>query len=243
MQLLSTIDLITITPKNPIAFAAQALTKVIGAICSGLDIEIRIKVGSWLSCTVKFREPAVTNAIGGLLNFLGIMQPSEKVEDFGERILQASERGIGLNRMEEFNEYMQNLRNFELDPELESTRPRLHRLAAAMTIGVVALSRRFGLDPELATLSYMLRVFDKNDSLFTPERVCEFLRIPGLICNIGDYLEGRLSPDQALDMAKKIHEVMLRYDPRVEFSALCETLAAIRDDYQDLFARIKEENE
>ena len=46
-----------------------------------------------------------------------VFSPDDNIEDIGERALQAEENGITLEKCEnDFNKYMEKLRNMELDP-------------------------------------------------------------------------------------------------------------------------------
>lgn len=225
-----------------ISSGVSAISNVVGGIGRAISAGVKTVVGIVGAIGEKLVEcaPKVANFVGGLLRAVGIMQPTEKTEEFGERILQAQERGIRLERAEEFDAYLEKLRSFELDPEKAKTRPQSHQLAAAMSVGAVGLGKRFDVNPEVAAFTYILPIVDKSGRFFTPERVQAFLSTRGLIHDISDYLEGRLSPDQALSMAKQIHELERRFDPTAELAALREELAKSREEYEALRAKLEE---
>lgn len=223
---------------NFIGSVASMIATVIGNIGSAIGTGLKAVIGTVTTILEKFETyvPKLVNFVGTLLNAIGVLQPNEKIQDFGERVLQAQERGIQLDDMEDFDAYMAQLRSFELDPKIATKRSELVQMAAAMTVGAVALARRYDLAPETAAHVYLLSLV--NDRFFTPERVLALLADRVILPSLQDYLEGRLSPDQGLRLAQQLLELERQHHPAAELATLRAELDASRQAYDSLRAQL-----
>ncbi len=208
----------------------RGVSAVVGTIATAIE-----KGASWLG--------GVMGAFAkGLLDAMGVTRPEESVEDFGERVLQARERGIELDRAEDFDAYVEALRGFELDPERAARRNPAEQLAAAMAVGTVAVERRYGLGEDTAAALWLLPVLDRD--YFTPERVRTLLESGRGIVDLVDYLRGRTTPDVALALARDLAAM----DPapggdglgdvRERLLRAKQTLAAMEADFDAVVERL-----
>ncbi|MDA1379842.1 hypothetical protein PCI56_08235 [Plesiomonas shigelloides subsp. oncorhynchi] len=80
--------------------------------------------------------PQLGEALGqfanGLLKGLGILHPHEDVKDIGERALQAQEKDITADKFDNFDDYIEALRSFELDPKKAEKRDQAEKLSAGV---------------------------------------------------------------------------------------------------------------
>lgn len=176
-----------------ISVVTSAISSTIGSIGSALS-SFASGVGAVIGNIVTALKP-VAEALGQFANAflqgLGILKPDEKVEDLGERALQAAEKGITLGRFDDFDGYMNALRNFELDPDKAEQRPRAEKLVAGLGVGTVGLERKFNAAPGSFDSLWLLPV--ANPGYFTPERMQSLIGVGSLGGDIWGYLDKRLS--------------------------------------------------
>lgn len=151
-------------------------------------------VGTVIANIVTALKP-VAEALGKFANAflqgLGILKPDEKIEDLGERALQAAERGITLDQFDNFEDYADALRDFDLDPDKAEKRSQSERLVAGLGVGTLALERKFDAAPGSLDSLWLLSI--ANPSYFTPERMQNIVSTGRLTGDIWAYLEKRLS--------------------------------------------------
>jgi hypothetical protein len=148
----------------------------------------------------------VAEALGKFANAflqgMGILKPNEKIEDMGEKALQAADQGITMDKFEKFDDYMNALRDFNLDPEISAKRNPAEKLIAGLGVGTVGAENKFNL--ERGSLNGMWLLPMANPAYFTPERMQSLLSSCKLGSTVFDYLEKRLSGSEARSFEKKL---------------------------------------
>ena len=129
--------------------------------------------------------------VAAFLQGLGILKPDEKPEDIGERALQAAEKGITIEQFDDFESYLDALRDFDLDPEKASKRSAAEKLVAGIGVGTVAMERKYNAAPGSLDTLWLLPI--ANPTYFTPERMQGIVSTGRFTGNVFDYLEKRLS--------------------------------------------------
>ena len=136
--------------------------------------------------------------VGPLLKFadnflrtLNIIKPDETTEEFGERALQAAEKGITTDKFDNFDDYIESLRNFDLDPDKAQKRNQAEKLVAGMGVANVALEHKFNAASGSFDGIWLLPI--ANPNYFTPERMISLVSNGQLFGDILAYLDKRLS--------------------------------------------------
>lgn len=191
-----------------------------GAICSvvssvGSAISSAVSsIGSALSSFVSSVSPVLASVVDALkpvaeaigkfanafLQGLGILQPDEKVEDLGERALQAAKEGITIDKFDDFDSYMDALRKFELDPDVAARRSPAEKLVAGLGVGTIGVEDKFNAERGSLNGLWLLPV--ANPEYFTPERMQSLVSAGKLGGDIYAYLEKRLSGGEARSFEK-----------------------------------------
>lgn len=214
--------------------AVSAVSSTVSAIGSAISSGLSTIVAT-ISTSIGSLASGVGQVLGGfvkgLLDALGVTHPKEPVEDFGDRILQAREHGIKLETSEEFEAYMEKLRSFEPDPEKSKSYSPQEKLSAAMTIGAVAIGHKFDLDQEDAAKVWLLPL--AAPAFFNPERVLR-VATEGRLLDVLDYLEGKLTPDEGLALARQLYASEQRLNPASEMDALRRELREAREVFVEL---------
>ncbi len=134
----------------------------------------------------------------------GVLRPGERADDFAERALQAKAHGITLENSRDFDAYMERLRGFPVDADLAAKRPPGERAAALTGLATVALEAKIGAPKDSLASVWLMPVVDPK--LFTPDRVYDLLADGQTRQSLLRSLEGKLSPDESLDLARRIIE-------------------------------------
>lgn len=77
-------------------------------------------IGSALSCVANLAVSVirvVAAPIAAICKALGLMKQEEKVEDLGDKTIQAEEAGIKPEKYQDFKDYVKAVENFQVDPE------------------------------------------------------------------------------------------------------------------------------
>lgn len=137
-----------------------------------------------------------------LLVGLAIFKPDEKIEDLGDRAMQAAEKGITPDKFENFDEYMDALRNFDIDPVVSANTSDVTKVIAGLGVATLAVEDKF--NAERGSLSGIWLLPMVNPTYFTPERMQSLLSTGSLKGDILSYLDKNLSGGDSHAFEKRI---------------------------------------
>lgn len=183
-------DTVSTIGKNVAAFAHQ-IKPVLGPLLTTLATVMPHPV-----------VRAVATCANALLHALSLFHPDETVDGMGERALHAAEQGITLDQFEDFDDYMEALRNFDLDPELSSKYNDAEKLAAGLGLATAALADKFNAQPENFYDIWSLPL--SNPEYFTAERLKTLMENGKDFGDVRAYLEKRMSGEQASQFEKNL---------------------------------------
>lgn len=172
---------------------------------------------------------AIANVV---LSVLGVFQPGEDVEDMGDRALQAAEQDIKPENFDTFDEYLDEIRNFELDPEKSANRSRDEKLAAGLAIGTTGMEKKLGA-PE-GSLGLIWLLVASSPAYFTAERLINLVQGGSNIVNILHYFEGKLGPADAVTARDALMSLERHRSPDKTDDTLYAELNAARDTVMKL---------
>lgn len=188
--------------------------------------------------TLKQCIETIVRCANVVLQVLGVLQPNEQVEDLGERALQAKEQGITLDQFDDFDDYMDTLRNFELDPDKAAQRNPLEKQLAGLGVGTAGLEHKLNVGRGELNGVWLLPMV--NPQYFTPERMESLLTEGRLGGDILGYLDRRLSGGEARAIEKGM-EVDAEGKPldKAGLSELYQALDSSREGWADLINQAK----
>lgn len=108
----------------------------------------------------------ISKAIETIGKALGIIKVEDKIEDLGDRALQAEDEGITLDNFSTFEEYKEALEKFEIDPEKTKSNSMEAKERKFIEICAMGMKEQ---NPNLK-VEEMLTFMDKYPNLFSPER-------------------------------------------------------------------------
>lgn len=228
-------------------FVSSVCSTVCGAVSSAVSSigsalsSFASGVGSVIAGVVSALAP-VAEALGkfasAFLQGLGILKPDEKAEDLGERALQAAEKGITLGQFDDFDSYVDALRNFELDPEKAANRSQAEKLVAGIGIGNVGLERKFNASPGSFDSLWLLPM--ANPDYFTPDRMQSLVNTGRFSGDVFAYLEKRLSAGDSSRLESALEACTGQSEPDASSKEkLYVALDQASDHWKDLVQQVQ----
>ena len=231
-----------------VSFASSCISAVGSAIASNVST-----IGKALSSFTSTVAPMLATAIDAIkpvaealgkfantfLQGLGVLKPTETVQDMGDRALQAAGKDITLDKFENFGDYMDALRKFELDPEVSTQRTGAEKLVAGMGVGTIGVEDKF--NAERGSLNSLWLLPMANPTYFTPERVQTLVSGGRLGGDIWAYLEKKLDGADASSLRKDL-EITPEGKPMndTELGTLYGALDSAQDKWADLSRQVQE---
>lgn len=199
------------------------------AICSGLSSAASY-MGSALSSALSVGGSllgAVGNIASNLLQGLGLFKKDETPEDMGDRALQAHEQDIVPEKFENFSQYMESLRNFELDPQKTKETALDQKIFKGLEVGGRALEDKYNA-PE-GSMAGVWQLAAANPTYFTADRFQSILGSGMDIPAIVDYFEGKLGGGEALDIENQLVDLDQHANPGKDESASRQDIYAVAE--------------
>jgi hypothetical protein len=222
-----------------ISAVGSAISSAVGSIGGALS-SFAATMAPMLGTVLDAIKP-IADSIGRFANIflqgLGIFKPDERVEDMGERALQAAEKGITMEKFDNFERYVDALRQFDLDPEKAATRTEAEKIVAGLGIGTVGVEDKF--NAERGSLNGLWLLPLANPGYFTPERMQGLVAAGRLGGDIYAYLEKRLSGTESRQFEKKL-EADEKGQPmkEAELGTLYDALDSARSEWATLAKKL-----
>ena len=221
----------------------SSITAAVSSIGSALTSFVS-SVAPVLAGVIEAIKP-VAEALGKFANAflqgLGILKPDETIENMGNRALQAADQGITIDKFDKFEDYMNALRKFELNPEISNKKSTTEKLVAGMGIGTIGVEDKFNV--ERGSLNGLWLLPMTNPNYFTPERMQTLVSTGRLSGDIYAYLEKRLDGADSKDFRKGL-EVTAEGKPmnETELGKLYEALDSAQEKMDDIARQLQEKN-
>lgn len=225
--------------------AVSSTVSAIGSSLSSFTATMAPVLGSVFSLLPKHPVVlAVQAAVGTLSVAYRIFSANEKLESMGDSALQAAEKSITPDKFENFDDYLQALRNFKVDPSKSALTPEATKLTAAVGLVTLGLEDRLKLSNGALNQLWLLPL--SNPTYFTADRMKDMLD-GGLQSTdkVEDYLEQKLSGEDAASVRKDIAQAISKGQPlsTEQSSDLSKALDEARQQWAALDARLKAEDE
>ena len=167
-----------------------------------------------------------------VLQILGIFKPDEDVEDMGDRAIQAGEAGIKPDKFDNLEEYMDEIRNFKLDPEKSAQMSGVEKIAAGLAIGATGLEKKF--DAPEGSMGPLWLLAASNPAYFTAERLVNLVKGGGDMGTVVRFFEGKLGPADAVDTRQTLMGLERELSPGKSDEVIYAELNAAKDAVRKL---------
>lgn len=211
-----------------ISAVCNAVTSIGSAIASFAReyapriIEIVGRIGTTLS--------AIGKAVSDVCLGLNILRPNENVEEIGDRALQAAEQDIRPEKFDKYDEYMERLRNFELDPEKSQSHSPENKIMAGLGVTALGLEHRLSLPQGTGGAAWLLIAC--NPAYFTSERLLSLLQ-GNDPARMLDFFQGKLGPAADSKTCDELIEKERSLRPQQSTQAIYGELMQARQNVQN----------
>lgn len=215
-----------------IPFLISAATTIANAVASAgpAIASYAATIAPMLAKVAQTAGPIINNIVKVaevVLPIFNIFKKDEKIEDMGERALQAAEAGITYKEFDDFDEYVGQLREFKLDPEIAKNRNPIVQTITGLGIGTIGLEEK--LDLNRGNLNGIWLLVTGDSKYFTPNRLESLLTNGQLVGNIFGYLNNQLTASDARDFEKKLETGMNKSEVNELHQALDNTKANLAE--------------
>lgn len=192
-----------------------------GAI-SSMATSIASKIGETALGVLK----VVSAVMETVAKVLGVIRPDEKIDELGEKTLQAAEAGITIETCgNDFAKYQQEIRNFEIDPEKAENRPKEDKLCAGIAFVEQGISQKY---PFLSIASMYPLIAMKHD-FFTVARVASYaqtaVELQYSLSKIKSFFDGSCSMGDKKKTENFIYTAESKFNPNFDPKELEKNIA------------------
>lgn len=159
---------------------------------------------------------------------LGLLKPGEKIDEMGERAMQAAEQGITPDSFDNHDAYMNELRNFELDPSKKSD--PMAKIIAGLAVVSHGLDEKLGV-PE-GTAGQLWPLVAADGQYFTAEKLLQLVQTGQNIADVVDYFTGKLGGAESLEVEEKLIKLDKEIHPEMDEHTLREQLFKHQEQVQ-----------
>lgn len=173
----------------------------------------------------------VGNVLTEIVKALGIINPDENATDLGDKALQAEAQGIVPEKYDTYQEYLNAVQNFELDPEKSTGFSEIEKVTKGVELIALGANEKFGNIDILPLVLVMVTVFPPvmltGPAMSTLGTL--IAKNPALMSAVIGYLDGSLKNGKDLRVAQEaIVEVLRANNPNLKEEELRKQAAAYR---------------
>ena len=159
---------------------------------------------------------AVANVVMNICQTLGLIKPEEKVEDLGDKAIQAGDEGIKPENYANYQDYVKAVQDFQVDPEKSKHITPEEKMAKALEVQANLLVEKA---PELGVMDYLSLIANHTD-YFTPDKTTELGKLllseSGAVTNVAEVLNGtEKNPDKIGEAYETLAKVEKQVDPTI----------------------------
>ncbi|OOV88328.1 hypothetical protein [Oceanospirillum linum] len=212
--------------------AISSAVSAVGSVCSS--------IGSGLSSVASTLEPLIRkglsyigpvgNVISTVAQRLEVFKSGEDVMEMGDRHIQAKDKGIDYTPNDQtYNEYLEEIRNFELDPE-KSPKTVLEKIvttASGIVLGLKGIEEK--MDMADGESGHILRLVVLSPDVFNAEKVVDMLAQDTDFEKIADYFDNKLSAVENRELRGEVFTLIKESDPSLDGEGVYEKLSELKD--------------
>ncbi|SEI64754.1 hypothetical protein SAMN05421831_10687 [Allopseudospirillum japonicum] len=159
--------------------------KLVGSVATGIGTAVSTLVGKGAAFVGR-----VASVVENVAKANEVLAPEEKMQDIGEKSIQAADQGIVPQKFEKYEDYMNKIRAFEVDPIKADSVPVEQKLGAAVAVSLQGLEIK--LDLPKGSTGNMLRLIMFSPEYFHSGRVRSLVDRRMDFDKVTDYFTGQL---------------------------------------------------
>jgi len=167
-----------------------------------------------------------------LLKSIGLFRDDDPpIDDWGDRAMQAEAQSIFPDQFDNFTDYLDTLRNFELDPQMSKESTLEQKSFKGLEVAGRALEYKY--DAPEGSMANVFVLGAANPHYFTSERFQSLLGSGMDINDIADYFQGKLGGAESLKVEDALVELEQSHHPGKDEAASREELYQAQTDTQE----------
>lgn len=153
---------------------------------------------------------AIAKLISYALEKLGVIDHNENPEDIGEKYLQAGESGIRVEDFDNYDDFVKEIENFDIDPKKVNDHSVKERLDAYVTLRATQLEN---LVPGLGT--FVTEIVPKLTKEFSIDTKFGSMldNFRSDMSGLNGYFKGELSDEKFSSVQKHLFDIEKKIDP------------------------------
>ena len=213
----------------------SAISSGFSAVCSGIGSACSA-IGRGVSSFCSTVLPAIGNlavdairgignTVGDIARALGIFKPDEKPEDVGDRALHAADDGIQPESFDKFDEYMDAIRNFDIDPVKSQKFTPEQKSVAGMAIAVRGMEGKYKLP--VGALNELPILVSRDPEYFSADRMTSILATTRDIPTIIEYFDNKLGRTDKTTVESVLVQAEQSRNPEKSFEDIKNEINAV----------------
>lgn len=180
-----------------ISSAFSAVCSTVSSIGSALS-SFAVSVGSVIMSAIS----TVSNVIQIVGIALGIIKPNENIEDLGDKALQAAAAGIHPENFSKYDEYLAEIRAFNINPEKFKSYTTEEKMLAGIGVTCKGIEEKFNLrEGSVGQLAAMTAL---NPIYFNAMRLEKWIATGLDIGKVVDYFDNKLGASDSFKVESEI---------------------------------------
>ena len=173
----------------------------------------------------------VAGVIGDVLKVLGVLKPQDDMEKFGDKVMQAAEKGVTPDQFDEYEEYVEAIRNFELDPDISAKTSTEAKLAVAVGMGLNSLEKKLQM-PE-GSSGELLRLVILSPEYFNSDRLQNLLDKKVDFEKVTDYFSGKLDLADSRQVRSELFSAEKSLDSTADEAKHTQALSNLKEQARE----------
>lgn len=208
-----------------VSSAFSAACSAVSSIGSALS-SFAVSVGSVVLSAIS----TVANIIQAVGTALGVLKPHENMEDLGDRALQAADAGIRPENFSKYDEYLAEIRAFNVNPDKSKSYTTEEKLLAGVGITCKGIEEKFELrEGSVGQLAAMTAL---NPNYFNAMRLERWISTGMDIGKVVDYFDKKLGAAENFKVETNLIETEKQGTDKTEQQIEREIEQAKTDMYQ-----------
>ena len=172
---------------------------------------------------------ALGNALMGIAKAVGLIQPETKVEDLGDKALQAEQEGISPEQFNNYGEYVKAVEGFKTNPEKSKLLTEEEKVNKGIELTTGVTVERFEGFP----IDKFFMYAGNNPEYFTEAKMKELgklMEVDGkYVSDVLNYMNGTEKNDFALEkIMDTLIDIEKKVNPNISDDDALDTILAIR---------------
>ena len=166
----------------------------------------------------------------GVATVLDIFNPSDNIEDMGDRALQAAEQGIKPDQFDEFSNYLIALRGLDdFNPNKNSDKT-MEKIVAGLAIAGAGIDQKF--DWAEGTAAQYWPLVGASTEYFTADKFLQIIATGSSISAVANYFTGKLGGAEALHVEDALVQMESKTHPNLDPNTIRAEIYAQQDKVQ-----------